>query len=92
MKTTILVDNIRCGGCANSIRKALSALPGVEAVEVDIAKGSIAVEHQDSLEREQLTATLLSLGYPQVGSAKGFQALRAGATSLLSCAIGKINS
>ncbi|MEG1648721.1 MAG: heavy metal-associated domain-containing protein [Rikenellaceae bacterium] len=90
MKTTIIVDNIRCGGCSNSIHKSLAALTGVFGVEVDIPEGKITIQHTDELPREQMTAKLLSMGYPEVGTAKGFQAVKAGATSLMSCAIGKI--
>ncbi|MEG2218567.1 MAG: heavy metal-associated domain-containing protein [Muribaculaceae bacterium] len=90
MKTTINVDNIRCGGCSHSIQKSLKTLTGVFSVEVDISNGIITIEHVDELKREELTAKLLSVGYPEVGTAKGFQAIKAGATSLLSCAIGKI--
>lgn len=90
MKTTINVDNIRCGGCSNSIQKSLKTLTGVFSVDVDISNGIITIEHADELKREELTAKLLSIGYPEVGTAKGFQSIKAGATSLLSCAIGKI--
>ena len=90
MKTTIKVENIRCGGCSNSIHKALASVTGIFGVEVDIANSTITVEHTDEVSRKQITDKLLSLGYPEEGTTKGFEALKAGATSFVSCAIGKI--
>ncbi|MEG0789957.1 MAG: heavy-metal-associated domain-containing protein [Alistipes sp.] len=54
MKTTINVENIRCGGCSNSIHKSLAALTGIFGVEVDIPGGKITIEHTDEVQREQM--------------------------------------
>ena len=37
------VDNIKCGGCRNSIVKGLSVLRDVHRVEVDEAQGQITL-------------------------------------------------
>ena len=40
METTQLkVGGMTCGGCANSVKKVVSALPGVSAVDVDWQAG-----------------------------------------------------
>ena len=91
MKTTIKVINIKCGGCANSIHKSLATLTGVFGVNVDIESGAITVEHTDEVTRENIAAKLLSMGYPEKGSVQGFEALKAGAKSFVSCAIGRMN-
>lgn len=91
MKTTIQVENIRCGGCSNSIHKALAGLKGAFGVEVDIPGGKITVDHTDELTREDIARKLLAMGYPEAGTVKGLQAVKAGAVSLVSCAIGKIS-
>lgn len=90
MKTTVIVENIKCGGCANSIRRSLGALRGVFGAEVDLTAGAITVEHTDEVTREQIAAKLLSLGYPEQGSAVGLKAMTANARSFVSCAIGRI--
>ena len=82
------VSNIKCGGCANSIDKALRADPRVTGVEVDIDKGLVSVQASDDA-RETLRAELLRLGYPEAGSAEGLQALAAKGKSFVSCAIGR---
>jgi copper chaperone len=40
MKHRFEVVNIKCGGCARSIERALRADPRITAVEVDVAAGS----------------------------------------------------
>ncbi|WP_211230191.1 heavy-metal-associated domain-containing protein [Thiomicrorhabdus chilensis] len=94
MTIEIAVENIKCGGCANSIRNQLLKLEGVEQVEVDIERGAVSLEPVQSASieplREQAAASLLALGYPQVGSVEGLRATGAKAKSFVSCAVGKI--
>jgi copper chaperone len=82
------VANIKCGGCARSIDKALRADLRVSSVEVDVDKGVVSVEATDDA-REALRAELLRLGYPEAGLAEGLQALAAKGKSFVSCAIGR---
>jgi copper chaperone len=82
------VANIKCGGCARSIDKALRADLRVTGVEVDIEKGVVSVEATADA-REALRAELLRLGYPEAGSAEGLQALAAMGKSFVSCAVGR---
>ncbi len=91
MKATIKVDNIKCGGCANSIHKSLASVNGVFGADVDLEAGEITVDHTDEVTRVQLAAKLLSMGYPERGSVKGLRAVTAGARSYVSCAVGRIN-
>jgi len=90
MTFIVEVDNIKCGGCANTIRKRLMALPGVEAVEVMIEAGQVRVEGNESI-RPAVVESLLQAGYPETGSAEGLAALKAKANSFVSCAIGRMS-
>lgn len=84
MKTTIKVVNIKCGGCANSIHRSLAALTGVFGVDVNLESGGITVDHTDEVTREQLAAKLLSMGYPEEGTAP-----ESGDGSFVSCTAGR---
>ncbi len=87
------VENIRCGGCANTITKKLSEIHGVEAVDVNVEDKQVVVTTQTtnaSLEHT-LSEKLKNLGYPEVGSL-GSNNLKTKATSVVSCAIGKVSS
>jgi copper chaperone len=90
MKHIIEVENIKCGGCANTIMKTLGKLDGVEQVNIDIEQGRVSVDAADD-SREQLVRTLLQSGYPEKGTADGIKAATAKAKSFVSCAIGKIS-
>jgi len=93
MRKSYDVDNIRCEGCANTIRKALSEHFG-NSVEVDLSvmPRKVTVEIGEERDEERLIATLRKLGYPliddDVTSIEG--AVMKG-KSFVSCAIGKFN-
>ncbi len=88
------VDNIKCGGCANSIRKRLLGIETIDEVAVDPANGTVEVtvsgSSAESL-REKVLGELAAMGYPEKGSLEGLGSIRAKATSYVSCAIGKMS-
>lgn len=52
-KTILKVDGMSCEHCVKAITKAVSALPGIGHVNVDLKAGTVAVEYdaaQSSLE------------------------------------------
>ena len=91
MKITIEVENIRCGGCANTITKKLMSLDGIERVDVAIEEQIVAIEIEDESERSRYVKALLAMGYPEKGSVEGMAALKGKAKSVVSCAIGKVS-
>jgi len=90
MELAFEVDNIKCGGCARSIERALKELPQVSSVAVDVEAGRVTVEAQAQV-REPVRDALLRLGYPERGSAGGMSAVGAKAKSFVSCAIGRFS-
>ena len=60
------VANVKCGGCAETIRNGLSALAGVDSVSVDIESGHVTVTGE-SPDRGQVAGKLAELGYPERG-------------------------
>jgi len=91
MKISITVENIRCGGCANTITKNLMSLDGVQAVDVAIDVQTVTIETQHESIRSACVSALLSMGYPEQGSVEGIAALKGKAKSVVSCAIGKVS-
>lgn len=90
MSYMIEVENIKCGGCANSITNKLTALPGIDSVDVDIDEGRITLGGDES-QREIVAGELLKMGYPETGTAEGMKAAAAKAKSFVSCAIGRLD-
>jgi copper chaperone len=91
MPYEIAVENIKCGGCANTIRTQLEKMESINSCEVDVEKGLINIDGDD-VYRTDATTLLLKLGYPETGTAEGIKAAAAKAKSFVSCAIGKITS
>ena len=86
MTNTITVLNIKCGGCANSIQKKLSALEGINNVEIDVSEGKVS---WTDIKTDQSTAvknTLSKMGYPE-----GDSTILQTAKSFVSCAIGRLD-
>ena len=87
----IQVENIKCGGCAATIKKNLLADERITDVQVDIESGMVTIDaSQPAL--EDFTAALLKMGYPESGTAEGIAAAKAKAKSFVSCAIGKVDN
>lgn len=86
MALRIEVENLKCGGCASGIRKALSGLPGVRSVGVDLEKDEVHIEGEAP--RNTVLEKLKQLGYPP----KGENTLGLKAKSFVSCVIGRLDS
>ncbi|MBP7273517.1 MAG: heavy-metal-associated domain-containing protein [Saprospiraceae bacterium] len=84
MKQSITVENIKCGGCMNSIETALMKITNVENVSIDKDTDTVIVD--GVVERESLIQALSNLGYPE----KGNNNLLKKAKSYVSCVLGRI--
>ncbi len=92
MKQSFEVLNVKCGGCANTLKKALKEEFG--EVEVDLEKEPRVITLEITDERkEALKLKLRSLGYPLTSDElSGFDKVATTAKSFVSCAIGKMGS
>lgn len=87
MKTEkIIVDNLKCGGCANSIKKAINKIIGVLKVNVVEDCNAVFIEHVGQISRNVFIEALANLGYPEEETSTTFQK----AKSYVSCAVGKM--
>ena len=66
MATSVLnVPDISCGHCQATITKALSPLPGVQAVNVDIPTRKVTVEYDPAVVQvDQMKDVLAEEDYP----------------------------
>ncbi|MFY0627928.1 MAG: heavy-metal-associated domain-containing protein [Reichenbachiella sp.] len=85
---SIEVDNLKCQGCAGTITKKISALKGVEDVEVDVEISVVTIHYGELDSGINFYDKLASLGYPPKGTTNTFQK----AKSYVSCAIGKVGA
>lgn len=92
MKTQkITIENLKCGGCANTIKKGLASISGISDIQINIESSEISFN--GSLDSKKLAVEKLTqLGYPEVGTLSGIASGVANAKSYVSCAIGKISN
>lgn len=81
------VQNVRCGGCANTIKKALGEKLELVEVNLDVTPRVVSAEINSEEDEKFLIETLHKHGYPLVGEDSGIVDK---AKSFVSCAIGKI--
>lgn len=84
MEQQYVVENIKCGGCVNSIQTTLQKIEAVEKVAVDIENGTIIITGNPN--REDILKKLNEMGYPEIGH----NTIVKKAKSYVSCAIGKM--
>lgn len=92
MQYSFEVENIRCGGCTNTISMKLTEMDGVNDVQVNVdeKKVIVNVDSSDDDIRLALSKKLAKLGYPEKGSVDS-NGLITKAASVVSCAIGKVS-
>jgi copper chaperone CopZ len=88
MKTEeIIIANLKCNGCASTIKKELSTLTGVKEVAVDVERDAVIVTY-DTIGKS-IIIKLHSLGYPEATEKNG---LLLQIKSYGSCMVGRINN
>ncbi|NQX85556.1 MAG: cation transporter [Flavobacteriaceae bacterium] len=88
MTTTLNIQNLKCHGCANTIRKRLSELDDVTEVTVNNEHHSVTFDHSQDTTITDVSRLLSQLGYPIIGENNSFGKK---AKSFVSCAIGRID-
>ena len=63
---TYQVQGMTCGHCVQSVSKEVGALPGVQAVDVDLAAGVVTVTSDGEVDREAVRAAVDEAGYELV--------------------------
>lgn len=88
METTIYIQNLKCGGCSNTITKNVSAIQNISNVTVNVEESSVTFHYETKTNLAEVKNKLQSLGYPEDGEANS---LGSKAKSYVSCAIGKMS-
>ena len=88
MQTTIHIQNLKCGGCANTITKGISSIETINNIAVNVEDSSVTFDYASDEKLIEVKEKLKSLGYPEDGEANS---LMEKAKSYVSCAIGKMS-
>jgi copper chaperone CopZ len=87
MRTSIVVQNLKCGGCANTITTKLSQLENVLDIIVNTETSSVSFVTGSTEDAIMVKEKLKALGYPSI---EDDNRVLTKAKSYLSCATGKI--
>lgn len=88
MKTTLQIENLKCGGCAATIKKGILTIDDVENVDVNLEESSVSITSTKN-NLQEVKIKLSKLGYPEIGDKN---TVLHKAKSFVSCAVGKIEN
>lgn len=63
---TYTVTGMTCGHCVSSVKEEVGEIPGVTAVEVDLASGMVTVESTGPIDPAAVKAAVAEAGYEVV--------------------------
>jgi len=86
---TINILNLKCNGCASTIKKGLLSIEGINEVEVTLENSEIKINEVSDEIFTSVKEKLSKMGYPEVGDAN---TVLHKAKSFVSCASGKMGS
>ena len=91
MRKTYKVLNVKCGGCAGTLKKELADTFGEVEVNLNIEPREITLDIEENQE-EELKLKLRSLGYPlTTDELSTLQTVGTKAKSFVSCAVGRMS-
>ena len=88
MKTTLKIQNLKCGGCANTIITKISNIDQISDVNVNVEESTVTFTSTSEGEIENVKNKLSTLGYPIEGDNNS---VISKAKSYVSCATGKMS-
>ena len=92
MKQTFEVINVKCGGCANTLKTSLQEEFGDVAVNLEVEPRQITLDIEESA-IPALRTKLIKLGYPMSDEdLSKIEEFSTTAKSFISCAVGKMGS
>jgi len=91
MQKTLEVENVKCGGCASTLKKKLAPLFGDVEVNLDVHPRQITLEIEEE-QMPELQTALREIGYPLSSDALGLlDTASTKVKSFVSCAVGRMD-
>ena len=87
MNTSIIVQNLKCGGCAKTITGRLKEIENISDIAVDVETSKISFNFRNQSDLDVVKKKLIALGYPSVDDDN---TVLSKAKSFVSCASGKL--
>ncbi|HEX5689525.1 MAG TPA: heavy metal-associated domain-containing protein [Roseiflexaceae bacterium] len=68
MSYVFKVEDMTCGGCAASIKRAVSRIPGINSVDANPSNKDVIVDASSDVSREEIVVAINAAGYTQITS------------------------
>ena len=88
-KKSLIIQNLKCGGCANTIIKNIAKIEGVSQVSINQEESSISFLSTNMNIDKTVKIKLKTLGYPVIDEENSIVNK---AKSFISCAKGRVAS
>ncbi len=88
MKTSIIIQNLKCDGCAKTITSKLTEFSTISDVMVDVEASTVSFVYEKINDALAVKDKLKYLGYPSIDSENS---IASKAMSFVSCATGKMS-
>ncbi len=89
MKTTVIIQNLKCAGCMGTITKNLGDIADVSDLHIELEDSAVSYNYTSEDTLALVQNKLAHLGYPIDGDKN---TLGSKAKSYVSCAIGKMGA
>lgn len=86
MKTSIIVQNLKCNGCAKTITSKLSEIENISDINVQVEESKISFKYINEDDAFLVKEKLSKIGYPSI---EEDNSLAHKTKSYISCATGK---
>jgi copper chaperone len=87
MKKEVIIQNLKCGGCATTIGNALNSIQGISETHVNLDENRVEFETESDISFDEAIRKLDSLGYPVNDDVNS---LYKKVKSYVSCAVGRM--
>jgi copper chaperone len=64
---SVTVSGMTCGHCVSSVREEVGSIPGVTAVDVDLASGKVTIDSERLVEADAIKSAVEEAGYQLAG-------------------------
>ncbi len=64
MRTTVIIENLRCDDCKKTVATAIEGFKGISNFNIDIVTGSLSFDYRSHNAMEGLRFYLNKIGYP----------------------------
>lgn len=87
MRTSIIIQNLKCGGCVKTITAKLAELHNISEIQVNTEASTVSFTTTNADDALEVKEKLKALGYPSIEDANG---ILIKAKSFVSCVSGRM--